>query len=714
MAFLQLTGGAYQSRTLIAAAQACKNLYLEATPRPQGEPFAATHLCTPGLTLKRTLPQSICRGLYRVFNGDLYGVYGQNLYHIAADATLTDLGALAPPSEPSDAMQRTTPVTMIDNSFVLIVADGSVDGWFVDITQPVAAQTLTKIDRGINTGWLGADYLTYQDTFIVANAPDTNTFYISGSNVTAENFTSAFQVFTATLTEGSGVGYSEGDILTLTGTGGAQITVNTVDSGGALTDYGVTNGGAVISQPANPVAVTGGTGTGATFTLTYNTSTGAFDPLDFGLMTAQANKLVAAVSYHRNLMLIGTTSHEFWLNSGGDGTSQGSFPFAIYPEAFGDWGCVAKYSVTEIMNQAFFLSQDKHGQGMVMRAEGLKAERISTHAIEYAISNYPRIDDCIGMAYQQLGHPFVLFTFPSGGENQRGATWCYDIITNEWHERPYTDSNGLEYRHHANAIQAAYGAVWVGDWRNGNLYQFDLNNYTDNGDPIVRTRSFPHEIDLEANRRIIYQQLIANMQVGAATQEGTSQTVVESGFVAPDGTLLESYSNLNDIGATFTKIGSVELQIDSDAVVASAAGNALYSASGVPSTADYSVQFNVVPTNYGSVAASGSVLYAIGRANASNNGYKAAVASNGSQYSLELIVMGGATHAVALGTLSSGYYQVTLTMQATAISLACMRSADSLWLDQSGNWVGSPVSAVALNDSTYTAAGDVLIGGTWE
>jgi len=53
-------------------------------------------------------------------------------------------------------------------------------------------------------------------------------------------------------------------------------------------------------------------------------------------------------------------------------------------------------------------------------------------------------------------------------------------------------SNGNLNRHRANCVAIAYNKIVVGDWQNGKLYQFDLNNYTDNGDAIMRLRSFPH------------------------------------------------------------------------------------------------------------------------------------------------------------------------------------------------------------------------------
>jgi hypothetical protein len=74
----------------------------------------------------------------------------------------------------------------------------------------------------------------------------------------------------------------------------------------------------------------------------------------------------------------------------------------------------------------------------------------------------------------------------------------------------------------------------------------------------------------------------------------------------------------------------------------------------------------------------------------------------------------GTPTVVELGTLTSGFYTVSLTMQAEAISVAVQRSEDGTWVTPGGTWTGLQSTAIAIVDSTYTAAGTVLApGGTW-
>jgi hypothetical protein len=79
---------------------------------------------------------------------------------------------------------------------------------------------------------------------------------------------------TATIVSG-GTGYTVGDVLTFSGgtfVAAAQVTVATVSSG-VITSVTGTTSGLYSVTPANPVSVTGGSGTGATFTVNYAVNT---------------------------------------------------------------------------------------------------------------------------------------------------------------------------------------------------------------------------------------------------------------------------------------------------------------------------------------------------------------------------------------------------------------------------------------------------------
>ena len=230
-----------------------------------------------------------------------------------------------------------------------------------------------------------------------------------------------------------------------------------------------------------------------------------FDPLYFAAKVGGSDRLVAMRVVNRNIWLLGAQTSEVWYDSGAS-----AFPFQITEGAFIQHGCHAKYSVASNDLQIFWLGQDPQGQNIVFMGNGYTAARISTHAIEHDIQSYSRTDDAIGYCYQQEGHVFYVLNFPTADR-----TWVYDQASNLWHERAWIDSNGVEHRHRSNVYASAYGAAVVGDWSNGSLYAFDLNNYTDNGQPIKRLRAFPHVVnDL---KRVVYHKFIADMQAGGQT-----------------------------------------------------------------------------------------------------------------------------------------------------------------------------------------------------
>jgi hypothetical protein len=195
------------------------------------------------------------------------------------------------------------------------------------------------------------------------------------------------------------------------------------------------------------------------------------DPLDFASAEGSPDGVVGLIVDHRELWVFGTDSVEVWYDSGA-----ADFPLQRIQGAFNEIGCVSAYTIAKMDNGLFWLGTDARGQGIVYRANGYTGQRISTHAIEYAIAQYGNISDAIAYTYQQEGHAFYVLTFPSGN-----ATWVYDVATQAWHERAGWD-NGEFTRHRSNCQCNFGGNIIVGDYANGNIYTLDLDVYADNGE----------------------------------------------------------------------------------------------------------------------------------------------------------------------------------------------------------------------------------------
>jgi len=227
-----------------------------------------------------------------------------------------------------------------------------------------------------------------------------------------------------------------------------------------------------------------------------------FDPLDFASKLGYSDPIVATCVTKRNVWLFGTQTTEVWANTGDT-----SFTFGRIDGVFMQHGCASASSISQMDGSIYWLSLDPQGHAMVMRSIGYEARRISTHAMEVEFQSYARIDDAVGFTYQQDGHLFYFLTFPTADR-----TWCFDLSTEQWHERVWLDSEGNFHRHRANCFAFFNNTHVVGDWQSGKLYALDLNVYTDVGNPIPRIRSFPHLMD--SGDRMMYREFIAAMEVG--------------------------------------------------------------------------------------------------------------------------------------------------------------------------------------------------------
>jgi hypothetical protein len=196
----------------------------------------------------------------------------------------------------------------------------------------------------------------------------------------------------------------------------------------------------------------------------------SIDPLDFASTEGSPDGLVAVAANFREVWAFGTNSIEVWYDSGAT-----DFPLQRIQGAFNELGCAAPYSVAKMDNGLFWLGRDRRGEGIVYRANGYTGIRISTHAVEWQIQQYDDISDAIAYTYQQDGHSFYVLVFPSAN-----TTWVYDAATQAWHERAgFTDGNFT--RHRGNCQMAFNNKVVIGDFENGNIYAFDLDDFSDNG-----------------------------------------------------------------------------------------------------------------------------------------------------------------------------------------------------------------------------------------
>ena len=221
----------------------------------------------------------------------------------------------------------------------------------------------------------------------------------------------------------------------------------------------------------------------------------------------------AMVVVNREIFLFGETTGEVWYNAG-----LATFPFAYRAGSFFQTGIAAPWSASPFGDSLAWLGRSQAGSDQVFWMNGYTPNRISNHAVEWAISEYKRtrtITDAVGWSYQQAGHVFYVLEFPS-----LPATWVYDATTNQWHERARWDTvTGTWEAYRPRFHTEFFGRNLVCDGQAGRIYTLSTAEYADiDGGPLRRVRQAPH-LSAE-NQWIIYDALEVEAERGVGLVSG--------------------------------------------------------------------------------------------------------------------------------------------------------------------------------------------------
>lgn len=227
--------------------------------------------------------------------------------------------------------------------------------------------------------------------------------------------------------------------------------------------------------------------------------------LEFATVEGSPDNMVAVAALSGKPWMFGTETTQVFYDAGGT-----SFPFQPIDGAFIQYGCAAAHSVANSANTLFWLGSGVEGDGIVWMATGYLPQRVSTYALEYAISQYDDISDAIGYTYEEEGHYFYCLNFPTGG-----ATWVFDIGLQLWHERAYWKAQTGQYtRDLAQTHMFVFGKHLVGSWVDGKIYEQSLDLMDDDGAVIRRLRAAPHSFDSNNLNYIYYNRFQLDMQTG--------------------------------------------------------------------------------------------------------------------------------------------------------------------------------------------------------
>lgn len=291
----------------------------------------------------------------------------------------------------------------------------------------------------------------------------------------------------------------------------------------------------------------------------------SWDALNFSTEDGSPDNVIVLAEIHRQIVVIKENYTAFWINAGTAG-----FAFqridGVYPRA----GTLAPFSESNLGEDTFWLGKSGDGGNVVYGLRGYELARISTHAIEYAISQYSTTDDAVGFSYQQEGHKFYVLTFPTGNQ-----TWVYDVTESMamkepvWHQRAYF-SGGLLSRWLAQTHAYYLEMHVVGGYGDGTLYTLDLSAFTDGGQPIKRLRSWRAGLAPDGTTKKCNWLQIA-CQTGIDTLPGTNpQYVLRQSWDGETWTP-ERFGSAGKTGQTmanirFNRLGSTRRNVQQDRI----------------------------------------------------------------------------------------------------------------------------------------------------
>ena len=241
--------------------------------------------------------------------------------------------------------------------------------------------------------------------------------------------------------------------------------------------------------------------------------------LDKGQAESVYDELLRVYTFKQQLFMLSSKSIEPWYITGGTEP-----PIARAEGGLSQIGIAGTYCVTHTQNALYFLGNDR----TVYRLNGYQPEQVSKIAINNAIENYSTVSDCIAWTMKYQGQDFVIFKFPS-----EGKTWGYSELFNEWFELATGDGQYI-----ANDYAFIYGKHLISDYASGNIYELDIDTYTDNGTTTPRERVLPVLLGEPlgaAGKRVVCSrlELLLERGVGLATGQGSNPFVMVS--VSEDG-----------------------------------------------------------------------------------------------------------------------------------------------------------------------------------
>ena len=211
------------------------------------------------------------------------------------------------------------------------------------------------------------------------------------------------------------------------------------------------------------------------FVSNYNDGS-TWNALSFAAASQYTDGIVGVDQLGGMLIPFSASHVEFWQDSG-----LTTEPFTYIQQTASEYGLAAPFSRVHLADSLVFLTNTREGGLQFGRISQYQVKVCSTPDIDTIIQSLAVTSDCVGLTYQVGDIKFGQFTFPSANRS-----FLYNATNEQWSETQSGVTPGYRARHLGQYSAVFAGKVLVSDYNSPNLYSPSLNNYTDNGNTIVR------------------------------------------------------------------------------------------------------------------------------------------------------------------------------------------------------------------------------------
>jgi len=169
-----------------------------------------------------------------------------------------------------------------------------------------------------------------------------------------------------------------------------------------------------------------------------------------------------------------------------------NFPFTYSKDVTRsfEYGAINADSIGRGLDFFVWLGQTQYSQPTIMMSTGGEPQIISTPGIDAILNNLTSPEDSNGFVYEEMGHTFYQINFFADN-----VSLLYNFLTKKWYK--VSDANYSVHPIQGVASFQGGNRSFALSSDKGNIYEFGLNFFTNDGQIIPRTVITPNMVDNE-------------------------------------------------------------------------------------------------------------------------------------------------------------------------------------------------------------------------